>query len=127
MRIRFYSTDMSQYVTIRPEEFKLCVKRTKSPKVRKRMPLPNRVTQTSLTSNVIMSKLSQEEKALLLESLVADSEESLTAMGKKAIVSLKLGYRNGYQVSIGEGKDWSNVTRPTLLEAIQAYLKGEFD
>ena len=74
-----------------------------------------------------MQKLSQEEKADLLELLITDTENTLTATGEKAMITMKLGYKTGYQMSIGENKQWSNCTRDTLLEAMQAYLKGEFD
>jgi hypothetical protein len=91
------------------------------------MPVPKASTSLSLNSKELIARLSQEEKSDLLTEMVADFETTLQAMGKKSMISLKLGYKNGYQVSIGEGKEWSNVTRPTLLEAILSFLKGEFD
>jgi hypothetical protein len=127
MRIKFYSPDMAYYVIIRPEDFKLCVRDTRPPKVRQKMPVPVKSTSLLLDSRQLIARLSQEEKSDLLTLLIADCEASLQAVGEKGMITMKLGYKSGYQVSIGVNKEWSNVTRPTLLEAIHAYLKGEFD
>jgi hypothetical protein len=68
-----------------------------------------------------------ENIATLFTEFLLDSETTLTAMGKKAMITMKLGYKSGFQVSIGEGKEWTNVTRETLLDAVVDYLKGEGD
>jgi hypothetical protein len=118
---------MQYYCTIRPEEFKLCVKKTRPPKVRNTMPIPKKRVISQKSSSSQLSALDAESIATLFTEFLLDSENTLTAMGNKAMISLKLGYKSGYQVSIGEGKEWSNVTRETLLDAFVDYLKGEFD
>jgi hypothetical protein len=126
MRIRFYSEDLTQYVTIRPEEFKLCVKKTRQKKVKK-MPVPKRQNGFAKNSTEALQTQSTGDKASLLEALISDIEQTLTAQGKEARINFKLGYRAGYQLSIGIGKEWSNVSRETVFDCIVAYLEGDFD
>jgi hypothetical protein len=91
------------------------------------MPIPKKLPTVSKSSQSQLSVLDAEAIATLFTEFLLDSESTLTAMGKTAMISLKLGYKSGFQISIGSGKEWSNVTRDTLIEAAVDYLKGEFD
>lgn len=91
------------------------------------MPVPKKQNGYSKNSVEALQKQSTGDKASLLEALISDLEQTLTAQGKEARINFKLGYKAGYQMSIGIGKDWSNVSRETVYDCIVAYLEGEFD
>jgi len=126
MRIRFYSEDGKQYVTIRPEEFKDCVKKRRKGKA---MPIPKPSKQSVGTSDAAILALSEAEGKGLILALVQDFETTLQNSGKDAIISLKLGYKAGYQLSLKTSKTsmWYNVSGTTIAECFGRYLEGDFD
>jgi hypothetical protein len=126
MRIRFWSEDGTRYVTIRPEEFKDYVKKRREGKV---MPLPKQVKPPTSTSNPTILAMGEAEAKALLAAFLEDIESLLTSAGKDAMISIKLGYKNGYQLSLKTGKTsmWYNISAPTLVDCINLYLQGEFD
>jgi hypothetical protein len=119
---------MAYYVIIRPEDFKLCVRKTREPKTRiKAMPLPKRAIITPTNSSSVLAAHDAEENASLFKALILDLENTLTQLGKSGIIMLKAGLKSGYQLSLGVNKEYSNISRPTLIECVEAYLLGEFD
>lgn len=127
MRIRFYNDDKTAYVTIRPEEYKLYVKKPR--KARKVMPLPKASNPTLASSFATLEALDAVEAKLKFMALIEDFETTLKNSGKDAMISLKLGYKSGYQLSLKPNKTsmWFNVSAPTVIECVEKYLKGEFD
>jgi hypothetical protein len=59
--------------------------------------------------------------------LILDFETTLQQIGVKGMISLKLGYKSGYQLSLGQNKEYSNINRATLIECLEAYLVGDWD
>jgi hypothetical protein len=119
---------MQYYCTVRPEEFAVCVKKTRPPKIRKRtMPLPKKVAPTNLSSSIALAAHDAEENANLFKALILDFESTLQQLGKAGIITLKVGYKTGFQLSLGVNKEYSNVSRSTVLECLEAYLMGDFD
>jgi hypothetical protein len=126
MRVRFWSETGDQYVTIRPEEFKGTVKKRRE---RKTMPIPKQSKPNVDTSYAAILAMGEAEAKGLLIALVEDIETTLQNSGKDGMISLKLGYKSGYQVSLKTSKTgmWYNVSCPTLLDCFNQYLQGEFD
>jgi len=91
------------------------------------MPLPRKVVPTTTSSSNALAALDAERSASLLRALILDLETTLQQLGKSGIITLKTGYKSGFQVSLGVNKEYSNVSKPTLLECLEAYLLGDFD
>ena len=91
------------------------------------MPLPKKALTTNSSSSNALSVLDAERSASIFKALILDLESTLQALGKTGIITLKVGYRTGFQLSLGANKEYSNINKLTLLECFEAYLVGEFD
>lgn len=93
------------------------------------MPVPKTSSTPTESSLSALSALPEAAKSELLTALIADLEATLRVSGKDAMISVKLGYKTGFQMSYKAGKtsSWLNVNRATMLDCIKAWLEGDFD
>lgn len=93
------------------------------------MPIPKQSTKVNATSFRALEALGEAEAKLKFMSLLEDIETTLQNSGKDCMISIKLGYKSGYQLSLKPNKTamWYNVSGETLLDCIDQYLLGEFD
>lgn len=91
------------------------------------MPLPRKAATISSSSSNALTALDAERLASTFKALILDLESTLQALGKSGIITLKVGYKSGFQLSLGANKEYSNINKPTLLECLEAYLIGEFE
>lgn len=93
------------------------------------MPIPKQVKPTSGTSHPALLAMGEVEAARTFIDLLEDIETTLANSGKDAMISIKLGYKSGFQLSLKTSKTgmWYNISAPTLIEAIKTYLEGDFD
>jgi len=82
---------------------------------------------TTTNSLSVLNAHDVEENASLFKALILDLEDTLQKLGKSGIITIKAGYKSGFQLSLGVNKEYSNISKPTIIECIEAYLMGEFD